>query len=82
MRHYYYLSIALAALVLTGPLVAQEDDAPQPSGEEAATEPLIEEEEEFDETGLDDQTYEEEDDDFVPTVEIPVDTPIPFPSNI
>ncbi len=31
---------------------------------------------------LDSQTYEEDDDDFVPTEEIPADEPIPFPSNI
>ncbi len=31
---------------------------------------------------LDEQSYEAEDDDFVPTQEIPADTPIPFPSNI
>ena len=31
---------------------------------------------------LDDQTYEEDEDDFVPSEEIPADEPIPFPSNI
>lgn len=31
---------------------------------------------------LDEQTYEEDDDDFIPTEEIPADEPIPFPSNI
>ena len=31
---------------------------------------------------LDLQTYEEDEDDFVPTEEIPADQPIPFPSNI
>ncbi len=35
-----------------------------------------------DDADLDEQTYEEDDDDFVPTQEIPSDTPIPFPSNI
>jgi hypothetical protein len=33
-------------------------------------------------TDLDEQTYEEDDDDFIPTEEIPADEPIPFPSNI
>ena len=33
-------------------------------------------------TDLDLQTYEEDEDDFVPTEEIPADEPIPFPSNI
>lgn len=35
-----------------------------------------------DDIDLDEQTYEEDDDDFVPTREIPADTPIAFPSNI
>ena len=35
-----------------------------------------------DDSDLDLQTYEEDDDDFVPTEEIPADAPIPFPSNI
>lgn len=43
---------------------------------EAATE------EDVDDADLDLQTYEEDDDDFVPTEEIPADQPIPFPSNI
>lgn len=36
----------------------------------------------FEDTDLDVQTYEEDDDDFVPSEEIPADEPIPFPSNI
>jgi hypothetical protein len=39
-------------------------------------------EEAFEDESLDEQTYEDDDDDFVPTEEIPVDEPIPFPSNI
>lgn len=35
-----------------------------------------------DDDDLDLQTYEEDDDDFVPSEEIPADEPIPFPSNI
>jgi len=31
---------------------------------------------------LDEQTYEEDDDDFVPTEEVPADEAIPFPSDI
>lgn len=31
---------------------------------------------------LDEQTYDTEDDDFVPTEEIPVGEPIPFPTDI
>jgi hypothetical protein len=36
----------------------------------------------FDDSELDDQTYDEDDDVFVPTEEIPADEPIPFPSDI
>ena len=36
-------------------------------------------EEEFD---LDEQSYEGDDDDFIPTEEVPADEPIPFPTNI
>lgn len=36
----------------------------------------------FEDADLDVQIYEEDDDDFVPTEEIPADEPIPFPSNI
>jgi hypothetical protein len=39
-------------------------------------------EEDVDDSDLDEQTYEEDDDDFIPTEEIPADEPIPFPSNI
>jgi hypothetical protein len=37
---------------------------------------------EADDSDLDEQTYDKDDDDFVPTEEIPADEPIPFPSNI
>ena len=33
-------------------------------------------------TVLDDQTFEGEDDDFIPTEEIPLSEPIPFPTDI
>lgn len=36
----------------------------------------------FADESLDEQTYEEDEDDFVPSEEIPADEPIPFPSNI
>jgi hypothetical protein len=31
---------------------------------------------------LDEQTYEQDEDDFIPSEEIPADEPIPFPTNI
>ena len=36
----------------------------------------------FEDASLDEQTYEEDEDDFIPSEEIPADEPIPFPSNI
>ncbi|NNE60158.1 MAG: hypothetical protein HKN35_04640 [Woeseia sp.] len=36
----------------------------------------------IDDPELDEQTYEEDEDVFVPTEEIPSDEPIPFPTNI
>ncbi len=42
----------------------------------------VEDIEDIEDADLDEQTYEEDDDDFIPTEEIPADEPIPFPSNI
>jgi hypothetical protein len=88
----------LLALSLAGPVWSQETETGSISGEPppevgetsgAAEEPddSVEpqasgEAEEIDDADLDEQTYEEDEDDFVPTEEIPVDQPIPFPSNI
>lgn len=62
---------------------ADADDEPvEPVDADAADEsvPIIDPD--FDDSALDEQTYEEDDDDFVPSEEIPADEPIPFPSNI
>ena len=80
----------LIALFLAGPAWPQEievGDEAAPSADEAealeATEAEpVDETPEIDDTGLDEQGYEEDDDDFVPSEEIPADQPIPFPSNI
>jgi len=87
MRNYYYLIIALLAGLSVGPLAAQDEEVPPPV---ESTEPVdgadqtdeSEEPDELDDADLDEQTYEEDDDDFVPTEEIPSDVPIPFPTNI
>ncbi len=80
----------LLAFFLAGPAWPQEIEAGSeaaPSANEAA-EPEVKEPEqadataEIDDSDLDVQTYEEDDDDFVPSEEIPADEPIPFPSNI
>jgi hypothetical protein len=63
---------------------AQDDETAIATTAEPATD-VDEEEadtEEVDDSDLDEQTYEEDDDDFVPSEEIPLDEPIPFPTNI
>ena len=90
-RHLFPLLLLLA---LAGTGLAQEDDpAAEAGGVEspAAEEPAAggddsadaaAEDEEIDDSDLDEQTYEQEDEGFIPTEEIPADEPIPFPSNI
>lgn len=83
--------IFLLTLILAFPAWTQQEEA---AGQAADTEEAasgvagaeeageMADEEEIDDSDLDEQTYEEDDDDFVPTEEIPADEPIPFPSNI
>ncbi len=80
----------LVAFFITGPAWPQDvefGNVAAPSATEV-TEPEVTEPEpaeevtEIDDSDLDLQTYEEDDDDFVPSEEIPADGPIPFPSNI
>lgn len=57
-----------------------------PEGDESDA-AVADEEDEIDldnpeDADLDEQTYEEDDDDFVSSEEIPADEPVPFPSNI
>jgi hypothetical protein len=56
---------------------AGEGEQPPAEGEGG---PVVVDEEEG--SVLDDQTFEGEDDDFIPTEQIPVDEPIPFPTDI
>lgn len=49
---------------------------------ENADEEDAEAEEDVDDADLDEQTYQKDDDDFVPSEEVPADEPIPFPTNI
>ena len=58
----------------------------QESQEQSSQTSVIEGEEDnpevFDDADLDNSSYEDDDDSFVPTEEIPADEPIPFPTNI
>ncbi len=85
---YRFLLLLLVGSLVASPLAAQdvepEDDAEEVS-QEAAAEPEPEPEEEpveYDETGLDEQGFADEDDDFDPTEEIPTDQSIDFPADI
>jgi hypothetical protein len=75
------------------PKVSKESDEPEESNKSEESEESEEPEEQVEEVeqidldnpedaDLDEQSYEDEDDGFVPTQEVPADTPIPFPSNI
>ena len=93
-----YLTTFLLTIMLAVPAWTQEEEAAgepadtvaEQTGDATAAETPDEaaeagdaaEEDEIDDSDLDEQTYEEDDDDFVPTEEIPADEPIPFPSNI
>ncbi len=79
MRTNNYLILALAAAFMALPLMAQESDEEQPAADVEVEE---DEFDELDDADLDDQTYEQDDDDFVPSEEVPSDIPISFPSNI
>ena len=84
------LIILLLALLLHGAAWPQEGESGievAPSGNETDAPEATEAEQtgeadEIDDSDLDEQTYEEDEDDFVPSEEIPADQPIPFPSNI
>ena len=59
-----------------------EDSAEQSSDGEAGAVDEGAVDPDLDDSDLDDQTYESDDDIFVPSEEIPADEPIPFPSDI
>ena len=86
-----YLVLATAALSQEAPAdpessaaTAQEasDEAAAADAAADAEDAAADDEEAEDDSDLDLQTYEETDDVFVPTEEIPPDQPIPFPSDI
>ena len=83
-----FLSILIVSLMVAAPVMAQDAD-PETDNEEAAqdtaAEPEPEPEEEvvdYDETGLDEQGFTDEDDDFDPSEDIPTDQSIDFPADI
>ena len=82
----FFVGLLMLAF-LAAPSWSQEDSAAgEPLEEEESSDPSDPaesvQEGAGDDADLDLQTYEEDEDDFVPTEEIPADEPIPFPSNI
>ena len=80
------LSVLLALSAEAQDEATGEEDGPDSADaeqvEDAAGSEDEEEDEELDDLDLDEQTYEEDDDDFIPTEEIRADEPIPFPTDI
>ena len=88
--------IAAAGLVFAGAMAqetqgqdtaGQEDAVPEDAAQESSEGRALPGDEgavapDLDDSDLDDQTYESDDDIFVPSEEIPADEPIPFPSDI
>ena len=96
-RPFTTIAVLLAALLAMPALGQDEEAAAEPASAETETGPETEtetatesdtetvadsDESDVDDSDLDEQTYEEDEDDFVPSEEIPADEPIPFPSNI
>jgi hypothetical protein len=78
----YLISLILLAFLAVPSWSQEEPSSEDPDALPAADETAVATEEDVDDDDLDLQTYEEDDDDFVPSEEIPADEPIPFPSNI
>ena len=76
----------LTVIVLMAPALAQDNDPDtdaEETVEEAAPEPEPEEVPvDYDDTGLDEQGFADEDDDFDPSEVIPTDQSIDFPADI
>ncbi len=90
---YRFLLTTILGVTLAGPMWAQEADEQvgdtevvedtNPAIEEPTDEAEAEvETEEFDEAGLDEQGFSDEDDDFRPSEVIPTDQSIEFPTDI
>lgn len=80
-----FLFLLIVSSFLAVPAWTQEVEAvaEDEAEEVVATEETVEDQaEEFDETGLDDQGYADEDDDFRPSEDIPTDQSIAFPTDI
>lgn len=82
----YLITLLIALMLSSGGFAQDIEPAAEPDAaadvEDAAEDAAEEEDASAEDGDLDENTYEENDDDFVPTEEIPADEPIAFPSNI
>lgn len=83
------ITLFLAFFAMSAGLSAYAQEAADPADdEETQAEAAAEDQDDgddedvLDDADLDLQTYDEDDDDFVPTEEVPADQAIPFPSDI
>ena len=80
---YRLLPTLFIVLALGQPGWAQETEPDPAADEEAAAETTAETEEEVDVSDLESESYADaEEEDFVPTEDIPTDQAIPFPTDI
>ncbi len=80
---YHFLRFLLISMFLAAPSWAQEVEGEDAGAVETVEPEEIEDQTEvIDETGLDEQGYTDEDDDFRPSEDIPADQSIAFPTDI
>ena len=80
---YQFLRFLLIFSFLAAPSWAQEVEGEDADAvEKGEPEDIEDQTEVIDETGLDEQGYTDEDDDFRPSEDIPADQSIPFPTDI
>ncbi|MDJ0905021.1 MAG: hypothetical protein QNI96_03280 [Woeseiaceae bacterium] len=81
MIRYLWILTAMVFMASASAQDADPDTGDEDTVEDAAPEPE-QEPVEYDETGLDEQGFADEDDDFDPTEVIPTDQSIDFPADI
>jgi hypothetical protein len=74
--------LIVTSLLATSAWAQEVGDAVDETEEIEVEAEILDEPEEIDETGLDEQGFSDEDDDFRPSEDIPADQSIPFPTDI
>lgn len=80
------IMVSLIAAMLLALVASAQDEAPADITATAEVDDTTTEDQadagEVEDADLDEQSYEQDEDDFIPSEEIPADEPIPFPTNI